>query len=282
MSRRYVIRVNLSNSELDYGTVSSNVSTTITTYYAKTDYELNIKYNAVPVSSDDARIPYDTIDHIVITGRYPNGTEFQINDLPYEVSFGLIDAQQFQTYSMNVRINGDPQLTAVIGSIPCLIKIYGENNQVLGSARFGVIVQSADGQPFFTYQRYLDFWPGAIPICIHVNQGDTNVVLRLDAFHTKESMQSIASGNSGGSTFLYYYLDGIRPDGVKLLATGTKTKVTNSVCYFTFTLDDQFTEIPGEVILQMRIISRVYSSGSQGVEKEIRSSKMILVVEPEP
>lgn len=135
---------------------------------------------------------------------------------------------------------------------------------------------------FFTHQRYIDFWPGAIPTRIHVNQGDSNIVLRLDAFNTKGSIRSIATAYGGGSTFIQYNLEGVRPDGLKLSVTGTKTKVTNTTCYFTFELNDQFTSVPGEVSLQIRILTMVYKSGSKATEQEIRSAKIILVVEPAP
>lgn len=283
MSTRYAITLTMSASELDYGTVSAYSSTTITTYFEKTDYVLILTGNSTSINANDDVILKDDIKKAVIIGKYPNNVEFIIDGVPFEVISKNPGTQwENQYYDIIVTLSGDQKLTAVIGNVPCLLKLYGNNNNFLASAQFGVIVKSAEALPFFTHQRFVDFWPGAIPMRIHVNQGDSGIVLRLDAFHRKGSIRSIISTNGGGSISVRYSLEGIRPDGYKLNVTGTKTKVTNTTCYFSFNLDDSFTQVPGEVVLQIVITTRNYSFGSQAPAKEIRSSKIILVVEPTP
>ena len=283
MSTRHVITVSVSTTELDYGTVSANSSTTMTTYFEKTDYDLILKGSFSSINANAGVVLKDDIKKITVIGKYPDGTEFVVDNLSFVLNATTPNAQYENWYYMAVvTIRGDPKLTSVIGNIPCLLKFYGENDTFLASARFGIIVKSADSLQFFTHQRYVDFWSGAIPNRIHVNQGDSNIVLRLDAFHTKNSIRSIATANAGGSIFIRYNLEGVRPDGYKLNIAGTKTKVTNTTCYFTFNLDDSFTQVPGEVVLQIVITTRNYSFGSQAPAKEIRSSKIILVVEPTP
>lgn len=283
MSTRYAITLTMSASELDYGTVSAYSSTTITTYFEKTDYALILTGNSTSINANDDAVLKDDIKKAVITGKYPNDVEFIIDNVPFEVVSKNPGTQwENRYYDAIVTLSGDPKLTSVIGNVPCLLKFYGENDTFLASAQFGVIVKSAEELPFFTHQRYVDFWPVAIPTRIHVNQGDSGIVLRLDAFHRKGSMRSIISTNGGGSISVRYSLEGIRPDGYKLNLTGTKTKVTNTTCYFAFNLDDSFTQVPGEVVLQIVITTRNYSFGSQAPAKEIRSSKIILVVEPTP
>ena len=282
MSTRYPIKLTMSTSELDYGTVSAYSSTTITTYFEKTDYVLILTGNSSSINAnDDNVILKDDIKKAVITGKYPNNIEFTIDNVQFEVVSKNPGSQwENRYYDVIITLSGDQNLTAVIGNVPCLLKLYGNDNNFLASAQFGVIVKSTEALPFFTHQRYVDFWPGAIPTRIHVNQGDSGIVLRLDAFHRKDSMRSIISTNGGGSISVRYSLEGIRPDGYKLNLTGTKTKVTNTTCYFAFNLDNSFTQVPGEVVLQIVITTRNYSLGSQAPTKEIKSSKIILVVEP--
>lgn len=123
--------------------------------------------------------------------------------------------------------------------------------------------------------RYLDYWAGAIPARIHLNQHDDNVTLRLDAINTRGSVWDYIKYNTANQR--WYYLIGTRPDGVELSATGTMTRVTNDFWYLTFLLNSTFTEVAGEVPLQVQIRSSYYTYHS-----DVYSSKLILVVEPCP
>ena len=277
MSTHYYMNISLSSSELDYGSVSQYASTTITIYKDKTDYELTMKYNRTSAGSNYAQIAKSDIRSVQATGRYPDGTEFIFSNLTYTFEPPTTGEMAEDRYFLVVKIADDPKLTLNNGNIPCLLKVYGDDNQILGSARFGAVVQSTDGLPFYTHQRYFDMWPGAIPVRLHLNQNDDNIQLRLDATYSKGDVSEFVKNLDGWSR--YYSLEGTRPDGLAISIFGTLTKINDYSWYLLFNLSPTFTAVPGEVITQVRIRSTHYY---QQKDVNLYSSKLILVIEPTP
>lgn len=115
-------------------------------------------------------------------------------------------------------------------------------------------------------RRRLDLWPGAVPTELHVSQFD-DIQLRIDPFHSKVDIENLVDQYSYS-----VYLEGTRSDKQELSVRGTITKTYGYPWYMTFNLNNDFTAIPGKSILQIRIYSG----------KDIHSSKIILIVEPQP
>ncbi len=238
-------------------------------YHQKKDYTLRIHFNGNSPSTIAGH--YNDIQSIVVTCQLPDGTEYTV---PISESFvtrsDFASAGTFTSWYGIVPNN--ETLTSQLGTCKLLVKVYDGSNTLMGSGRANLNVISSDSIPYKISDHPIDFWAGAIPTVIRVNQDDENLNFRFHPFHSKGTL----THESG-----QVYLEGTTCDGEQVTLRGTETySGYGTTWYYSFTLPKEITSKLGVTVLQIRVYRYYYSYTT--VYKNLYSSKILLVVEPNP
>lgn len=243
-----------------------------------------IDYKLTTTFRDDAvyNVPNlkDAISKMEISIKLPNGSEVIYTDP--EITYTYQYSSTVDRYFIHVSISNKTELTSQLGDVLGLVNMYNASNQIIVRAAFVITVTAMTGLAKNTQKVRLDFWPGAIPTRIHVNQYDQNIQLMIYGYNSKGGC-AISSTSTGGSR-VTTFLEGKRPDGQNIsVAVDNFSNVTNKPFYTVYTafiLPQEFTEIPGEYLLQFCV--RHVDVYTNSPTKEMRSSKIILIVESAP
>ena len=230
-------------------------------------------------------------DHVVIKGRRPDGTEITVTNISF-VQGPKVGAQ----YTV-VDVTNDPQIVSTLGVTQYVIQYYTADNTLICSGRFDITVVSATSVPILTKRAKVSLLPIAIPTIVHVSQNDINVKLEIDIdfgnaeYDTNHHVRDgkVVSGSSGVYCPL---LEAKRPDGQKVLLRGSfstiNTVFSQKILRATFTLTNDFTNIPGCFVAQIRmfygqaVMSSITKITTYTVYSEIMTSKINIIVEPTP
>lgn len=280
MSLIYSSYAPLDSEDLTFDSASQS---TVRIYYQKKDYILRVQFNATNDYDhdiiDNLGLHYSAITNITLTAKMPDGT---VHDVPIDdrlvVRRPAYGDDAFAACYCIVRNN--ELLTSQLGVVKLLLKVYVNNSSRVGSGRSDLNIISADAAPYKTINRNLDFWPGAVPTVVHLSQDDENVLVRFYVQNTHIEMNTQKTGGySGGSNFIQHILEGTRrKTGQKLSCRGTRSYDSFGWSY-SFTIPKSFTEEPGEIDMQVHLIWTAYMPTRSC---EIRSSKIIFVIEPMP
>lgn len=277
MSLIYYLNVSSSDGALAY-TSSVSDRSKCSIVQNTTDYKLITKFSDTTTNISNLK---EAVSRMEITVKLPDGTVvvYPDTEVSYTIRFKGVTEDR---YYIHVSIANKSELTSQVGDVLGLVKMYDSSNQIIASAAFVVSITAMTGLVKNRQQIRLDFWPGAIPTRIHVSQYDQNVQLIIYGYNSKGSV-GITSTTTGGIRILTT-LEGKRPDRQDISVTVNNfTNVTNKPFYNVYTefiLPPEFTDISGEYLLQFRIQHRDAYTNSKQIE--MRSSKIILIVEPAP
>lgn len=277
MSLIYYLNVNSSNGALAYtSSVSDRAKCSIV--QNTIDYKLITKFSDTTTNISNLK---EAASRMEIAVKLPDGivVVYPDTEVSYTIRYkGVIEDK----YYIHVSIANKSELTSQVGDALGLVNMYNSSNQIIASAAFVVTITAMTGLAKNRQQIRLDFWPGAIPTRIHVSQYDQNVQLIIYGYNSKGDC-AISSTNTGGSR-VTTFLEGKRPDGQDVsVAVNNFSNVTNKPFYTVYTafiLPQEFTEISGEYLLQFCV--RHVDVYTNSPTKEMRSSKIILIVEPAP
>lgn len=120
----------------------------------------------------------------------------------------------------------------------------------------------------------------AVPLVINKSLGDTNFTLCFIPYATKGEFDIDKHANGMTTTSgRTYFLEGTLPGGeTKISIPGRYGRIGSDTYCIQFDMTDLATSIAGDVLMQVRLR---YYVGQNKPDLELRSSKIILRVEPE-
>lgn len=249
----------------------------ITLYENKIDYILRLE-NVIYIidNSESNRRPdmKNDTDHVVLTGRRPNGDIISIENLTYAPT------DKIGLNHHIVDINGDPKITSVLGKTEYLIQFYTAENELICSGRFDVTIVSASGIPLLKKRIVLGLHNKRVPPTVHISQHDTNVRLIVDMDFGDASFKPTTHIENGvikthvNTSYIRYFLEGVRPDNQFVSLIGTLSSSTDSFYSATnktnysiaFNLTNDFTDIIGRTTCRIYFF---YGSAVYYVDKKI-------------
>lgn len=251
-----------------YDTASSSVGNTVYLYHQKTDYVLRVWFPKGTTTTTWTN--FDAIDHVVITGEHLDTTEFTV---PIDDFFIGSTSDLDRYYCI---INNNTEITEEIGTIPFIVNIYDENDALIGTGRFQVVIRSASSLNLIEKTYKMSFERKANPVRVYLNQGDSGIPISFtfDAtmdFYNNRLHVTPANVTPSASAQTQCGLYGKRPDGTKLVLQGTYS--SSATIYSSsdratvttrFVIPSSFTEISGEYDAQIVFVMNLTGNAGTG------------------
>lgn len=301
---KYVLKVRTFYRDLTFDTTAEEISSSvpssvypskITLYQNKTDYVLQLNNEIYTLDDSELHkrpdMQNDTASVSIIGNR--DNTTFEVTDITFEPNSAIGSTGYI------VRINGNKQITSTLGITKYLIRFYTSDGILICSGRFDITIVSASANPIVTKTIDLDIRPMDILPIIHISQGsmDVKVLAKImfndcafDKIHHLKEGRIVSEDSSVYKSRIE--IEAIRPDGQEINLSSSLTISTDQfgrrVIQVPFNLTNDFTDVPGKTIAQIRIwygysIKNVTTGVTTYViYSELYSSKFIIDVEKKP
>lgn len=301
---KYVLKVRTFYRDLTFDTTAEEISSSvpssvypskITLYQNKTDYVLQLNNEIYTLDDSELHkrpdMQNDTASVSIIGNR--DNTTFEVTGITFEPNSAIGSTGYI------VRINGNKQITSTLGITKYLIRFYTSDGTLICSGRFDVTIVSASANPIVIKKINLDIRPMDILPILHISQGSMDIKVIANLLFNEcvfDKSKHLKDGRivseSSGTYRSSISIEAIRPDGQEISLNGTLANSSDpygrDIIQVTFNLTNDFTDIPGNTIAQIRIwygysIYNVTTGvRTYVVYSELYSSKFIIAVEPKP